>query len=341
MSKRLSSILQYIIFFGGGIFLIWRQFHLMTPVQVQQFKFALSAADYRILIPVIIMSLSAHLIRSLRWQILIEPLGYKTHTANVFGVTMVGYLVNSFVPRLGEIIKCTMLGKYENIPPQKLIGTILLERIFDIICYIGFILFNILIQYKLVTGFVKNTIAGMANNQITLPWWGGAIICIWVGLIVFIIWRLKKYPGHKFAVMIKNFIKGVSEGFSGIKKLKKRKTFLLYTVCIWSLYILQIYVAFFSIKELSHLNIGAACSVLTLATLAMILTPGGIGTFPTAIFLVLQLYKIQGTVSIAFGWLMWGATTFIVLFFGSICLLALLYFHRHRAIKYAAESSDE
>ena len=91
------------------------------------------------------------------------------------------------------------------------------------------------------------------------------------------------------------------------------------------MYLLEIYIGFAAIKEVSHLGLDAACSVLTLATLAMIITPGGIGTFPTAIFLVLGLYDIEQTTGEAFGWLMWGTTTFIILFFGLLCL-GLLYF---------------
>jgi uncharacterized protein (TIRG00374 family) len=328
MKKQLISILQYIIFFGGGITLAWWQFHSMTPEQLAQFNFALASANYWIIFPVIIMALAAHLSRSLRWQLLIEPLGYKTSIYNVFGVTMVGYLVNTFVPRLGEIVKCTMLGKYEKIPAEKLIGTILIERVFDVICYAGFIVFTILIQYKLISGFIKNDMAAMSGPDTPMPLWVKAIIFIAIVFVLFAIWKFKAHPQSKFTTVIKNFGKGLGEGFAAIKNLKKKRAFLLHTVFIWSMYILQIYVAFFSIKEIAHLDLAAACAVLTLATLALIIMPGGIGTFPKAIFYVLLLYKIPGAIGEAFGWLMWGATTFIILLFGSICLLLLLYKHR-------------
>ena len=326
MKKQLSSILQYIFFFGGGIALVWWQFHSMTPAQLQQFLFALSTAHYWILIPVTIVAIAGYISRSLRWQLLIEHLGYKTSLSNVFGSLMIGYLINSFVPRLGEIVKCTLLGKYEKIAPQKLIGTILAERIFDVLCYIVFIIITVFIQYKLVGGFVEKSLHEIFSNQTGLPVWAKATsygVCIVA--IVFICRLIFKHYAHSGVVVkLKTFFNGLSEGIATIKNLEKKKAFLLHTVFIWSMYVLEIYIAFFSIKEVSHLGIGAACSVLTLATLAMIVTPGGIGTFPTAIFLILQLYKIEGSIGEAFGWLMWGATTFIIVALGTISL-ALLF----------------
>ena len=93
---------------------------------------------------------------------------------------------------------------------------------------------------------------------------------------------------------------------------------------------MQIYVGFSAIQEVSQLGLNAACSVLTLATLDMIITPGGIGTFPTAVFLVLSLYNIDQSTGEAFGWIMWGATTFIILFFGSLSLAVLFFVNRKK-----------
>jgi uncharacterized protein (TIRG00374 family) len=330
MKKRFALIFQYIIFLGGGIALVWWQFHSMTPIELQQFRFALSTAHYWILIPVTVVAFAGYVSRSLRWQLLIEHLGYKTSLSNVFGSLMVGYLINSFVPRLGEIIKCTLLGKYEKIPPQKLIGTIVAERVFDVICYLIFIVITVFIQYKLVGGFVEKKLSEMFGNHTGVPVWTKAILYILLLIVIVFVCRLifKSYAHSKVVVKLKNFLNGLSEGIATIKDLKRKRAFLLHTLFIWSMYVIEIYIAFFSINEVAHLGIGAACSVLTLATLAMIVTPGGIGTFPTAIFLILQLYKIEGSIGEAFGWLMWGATTFIILALGTISLAVL--FHKNK-----------
>lgn len=319
MQKKIWSILQYIIFLGGGIFLVWWQFDKMTPEQIEKFMSAIRHANYWILLPIIFMSLASHLSRSMRWKILMQPMGYNPSLFNTFGVTMVGYLANSFVPRLGEILKCTLLTKYEKIPTQKLIGTIVVERLFDFVCYLVIIVITVLIQYQLVGNFVQDKLHTVVTGSGMSLWIKVALY--FAGLIAFLLiirWLFKKYGHISIVQKVKHFVAGLKEGISSIRNLQKRGWFLFHTFFIWSMYLLQIYVGFRSIHEVSHLGLDAACAVLTLATLAMIVTPGGLGTFPTAVFLVLQLYKIDDSIGEAFGWLMWGTTTFIILFFGSL-----------------------
>ena len=334
MGKKIGTILQYIIFLGGGIFLIWWQFHKMSPDQIAKFKFSLASANYWLMIPVVICALASHVSRSVRWRILMAPMGYRPLLFNTFGVTMVGYLANSFVPRLGEILKCTLLGKYENIPVQKLIGTVVIERIFDFSCYLIFIIITILTQYQLVGNFVASEWTVLTTENTGTPFWLRGIFFIVVVVITILLLRFifKSYGQGKFIKPINHFIKGIKEGIATIKNLRQRGWFLFHTFFIWSMYLLQIFIGFSAIPEVAHLGLNAACSVLTLATLAMIITPGGIGTFPTAVFLVLGLYKIDQSTGEAFGWLMWGATTFIVLFFGLLLLGLLVIFNNNKSV---------
>jgi len=136
MRKRIFGFLQYFVFLGAGLLLVWWQLKSMTLSEKEQFFDALSHANYWIVIPIAIMSMLSHISRSMRWKLLMQPLGYTPKISNLFLVTMVGYLANSAVPRLGEVIKCTLLAKYEKLKVDKLIGTIIVERSFDIICYI-------------------------------------------------------------------------------------------------------------------------------------------------------------------------------------------------------------
>src|SRR5687767_6137370 len=113
MQKRLLSVLQYVIFLGGGIFLVWWQLRSMTPTEQASFRQAMSLANYWLVIPVVFISVLSHLSRAMRWKLLLEPLEYKPALKNVFSVVMVGYLANAAVPRLGEVLKCTLLARYE------------------------------------------------------------------------------------------------------------------------------------------------------------------------------------------------------------------------------------
>ncbi len=322
MKKKIISIVRNLIFLGIGIFLVWWQLGKMSDAQEEQFKESLLHAKYIYIIPVVIMALLSHLSRALRWRILMEPMGYRPKVSNTFYATLCGYFANNFVPRAGEVLRCTLLSKYENIPVTKLFGTVILERVFDFITYLFIILITFLIQVKPVSNFVKEKFVFFSDNKNT-PWLKYAIILllligVWLG-IKFI---FKRYNQKSSIQKLTSHWAGLKEGFTSIMHLKKRKLFLAHTFFIWSMYLLQIYIGFQALSQTAHLSIGAAFSVLTLSTLAMIVSPGGIGAFPVAVQQVLLIYTID---NISFGWLMWAVSTGIILIAGLISFGLIIY----------------
>ena len=291
----------------------------MTLIQKDQFIESLKHANYWIIIPVVIVSLLSHISRAIRWKILMEPMGYNPSTATAFYCVMTGYFVNTFLPRAGEVVKCSLLGRYEKIPTNKLIGTILVERTFDLLCYVILIIFTILIQIDFVTSFVKEKLLAINGNGalIKVALVAGVILIV----IVLIRWLIKKYSHHHYVHKAKGFSTGLMEGFRSIKYLKRKGAFIGHTFFIWFMYLLQIYMGFFALSATNGLNLVNACSVLSLATLAMIVSPGGIGAFPVAVQEVLLLYHID---NVSFGWLMWGVSTSIVIVGGIVSFLLLL-----------------
>lgn len=329
MNKKIFAALKYIFFLGIGIFLMWWQLSKMTPLQRTQFGLSLQNANYIILIPIVIMALLSHLSRAMRWKILIEPMGYHPSTMNALYCTLCGYFANTFVPRAGEVLRCTLLSRYEKIPVTKLIGTILVERFFDLFCYFILIIFTVLIQIETVSSFIKKKIAELSGPQVVIP--------IWIKLLVFILfiilivrftqWLFKRHANHRHIIKLKGIHIGLKEGFTSIRYLKKKRSFVFHTFFIWAMYLLQIYVGFNALASTSALGLPAAFSVLSLATLAMIVAPGGIGAFPVAVQQVLLIYKID---NISFGWLMWGTTTGIVIVAGIISFVLLVYTNRSK-----------
>jgi uncharacterized protein (TIRG00374 family) len=316
---------------GGGIFLVWWQLKDMTAIEKEEFTNAFNRANYWLIIPVIGMSLLSHLLRSIRWKYLMEPLGYNPKLKNVFSVVMIGYLANSAIPRLGEILKCTFLARYEKLNVGKLVGTIILERTFDFICFIIFIGITILIQINTIGNYVKEKLIKIGNAE-GIPIWvnGLIIVAIIIVVIISIKFLFTKFPENKVISKINLFLKGIAQGFKTIKFLNKKKQFLILTLLIWLLYLLQVYIGFWAMEGTSHLSIKAACSVLTLASLAMIVTPGGIGSFPLFVMQTLLIYNIAGPLGKAFGWLIWGVSTGIVIIVGLSCLLIIPYLNRKK-----------
>lgn len=331
MRKRFFSILQYLLFLGGGIFLVWWQLKSMTEAEKTEFYAALQHANYWLVIPVSAMSILSHLSRSMRWKLLMEPLGYKPSLKNVFAVTMVGYLANAAIPRLGEILKCTFLARYEKLKADKLVGTIIVERSFDFVCYLLFIGLTVLIQIDVVGSFVKKEINLIVDSP-GMPIWVKLLIVagVIVGIVLLVKWLFRKFPDSKIILKINNIIKGIGEGFRSIRRLQHSRAFILHTIFIWSMYLLQIYLGFFAMDGVNHLSIKAAFSVLSLATLAMIATPGGIGSFPIFVMQTLVIYNIDPPLGKAFGWLIWGVSTGIIVIVGLASLAALPYMNKKK-----------
>lgn len=303
----------------------------MTESEETSFIEAISLANYWLVIPVVIISLLSHLSRAMRWKLLMKPLGYHPSLKNVFSVVMVGYLANAAVPRLGEVLKCTLLARYEKLHFDKLFGTILVERMFDLLCYLLFISLTVLIQVNLVGSYVKGKLASLADPA-GLPIWAKLMLVVSVPVFLFYLIRFlrKKYPKNKIILKVNSFIKGLIEGVKTIKELKERKLFLAHTVFIWSMYLLQIYIGFSVMENTAHLGIKPAFSVLSLATLAMIATPGGIGSFPIFVKETLLIYGILSPAGTAFGWLLWGANTGIVIVTGLAALILLPFLNRKK-----------
>ena len=285
MNKKIVAALKYIFFLGIGIFLMWWQLSKMTSLQRIQFSESLKNANYVVLIPIVVMALLSHLSRAMRWKILIEPMGYHPSTSNAFYATLCGYFANTFIPRAGEVLRCTLLGRYEKIPVTKLIGTILIERFFDLFCYFILIVFTILIQIETVSNFVKKKVLALSGPQVVVPIWIKLLVLILFIIIIirFTQWLFKRHANHRHIIKLKGIHIGLKEGFSSIRYLKKKKSFIFHTFFIWSMYLLQIYVGFNALASTSVLGLPAAFSVLSLATLAMIVSPGGIGAFPVAV----------------------------------------------------------
>jgi len=331
MRKRILAILQYVIFLGGGIFLVWWQLKDMTDIERTEFANAFNHANYWLIIPIVIMTLLSHLFRAIRWKYLMEPIGYSPSLKNVFSVVMIGYLANAAIPRLGEILKCTFLARYEKLKVDKLVGTIIVERTFDFLCFLLFIGLTILIQINLIGNYIKDRIIKIGNASGASLW----IYLLLIVLLIFVIlfftkFLFKKYPGNKIISKTNIILTGIGEGFKTIRNLKQKKRFILMTFLIWSLYLMQVYLGFWAMEGTSQLSLKAAFSVLTLATLAMIAAPGGIGWFPVFVMETLSIYGIASPLGKAFGWLIWGVSTGIIIVAGIACLLLIPYINRKK-----------
>jgi len=334
MKKKLFTILQYLLFLALGIFLAWWSLKDIDAEKKSQIKTALNHARYWLIIPVFAILIASHLVRALRWKLLINSLGYHPRTENTFFAVMVGYLTNQAVPRLGEILKCTLLARYEKVPADKLIGTIILERIIDAITLLSIFAITLAIQPHLYTDLI-NAFFHSPRDPVKKRISGYLIAAILVAIIIAVIllWMLiKKKNFDDVIALFKRIGKSVWQGISAVQHLKRRGLFLTYTVALWFLYLLGGYIGFFALQETERYGIKEAFAVLSAGSIGMIATPGGIGAYALLLKKTMELYGLQEGVALAFGWILWLVQTFVILIGGIFSFAAIPYFNKRRII---------
>lgn len=302
----------------------------IPPEKWEDFKKSLQNANFWLLLPVFIILTCSHAIRALRWKILMKPMGYTPRTPNVFFAVMVGYLANLAVPRLGELLKCTLLAKYEKVPADKLVGTILVERAFDVISLGLVFVIALVSQFDVVGAYAGQLLAPLLeSNKSETSYLKLGVIVLFILFIAVGTWIiLKKFPHNKFVSIFKNIIAGVWEGLSSIRQLDQKGLFILYSVLIWGLYILGTWIGLYATAGTSNLGIAAAVSALAFGSIGMIITPGGIGAYAYFIAKVLEKNGIGFEIGFANGTLQWFAQFIIVLILGFISLGLLPWFNK-------------
>src|SRR6185369_13638607 len=289
-------------------------------------KIAVEHARYWLVVPVFLILISAHMVRALRWKLLINSLGYHPKTQNTFFAVMSGYLINLALPRFGEILKCTLLARYEKVPADKLIGTIILERVIDAITLVLILFITFVIQPDIYTDLI-NAFFHSPHEHHKRKIAGWIIAMIIVGIIagIVILWMIfkKKNLSDLFAVF-KRIGRSVWQGVSAVEHLKRRWTFLFYSVLLWFLYFIAGYIGFFALRETSqHVGVDQGLAVLSAGSIGMTIMPGGIGAYPLLIGKTMEIYGLTESISTAFGWILWVVQTGLILIVGIISLVLL------------------
>jgi uncharacterized membrane protein YbhN (UPF0104 family) len=325
MTKRVFRlIVQYGIFLGLGVLLVWWQAGKVTPEEKEQIMASLGQVRDRawLLVPVFFIGFLSHIFRALRWKVMLEPLGIRPSSVNITGAVLIGYLANLLLPRMGEIVRCTVLAKYERQPADRIIGTIVAERSFDMLCLLVIIVLAFILQTDIVSDYFDREMSAYLSK-------GPALAVAAVGGLLLLLALVIVYRKTRHT-KIGQFIAGMMDGIKAILRMKKSGQFLLHTFLIWLCYLLQIYVGFKSIVATEALTMLAALSVLIFGSIGMIVTPGGLGAYPIAVQKILTLYHIEDAYGFAFGWVAWSAQTGTLLILGLIAFLILPAYNRNR-----------
>lgn len=349
MKKHLFTALKIVFFLGIGIFLIWLVVKDLNAQERAHIMQAFKDANYWWLLPSALIAFAAHYSRALRWNMMLRPMGYRPSSLNAFLAVMIGYLANLAVPRLGEVTRCGILNKYEKIPIYKSVGTVVTERAIDLIILFLLFIFVFMVQFSRLGDYAfREILTPIKGKFLSATSEGPSLLMAAMAafLLLAVIYALRNTIKNMALVKrIINVIRGFAEGLKAIRDVEKPWLFMLHSVFIWMGYLFMLYFCFFCLKETSSLGFDAALSLLAFGSLAMIATPGGIGTYPIVMQMILMRYlaplddagmdisasDLIKVKAYAFGWIAWTGQTLLILLVGLISLLLLPVINRNNS----------
>ena len=350
LKKILPDILKVTLFLGLGILFIWLSIKDLSKEDVQMIFSSMSLVNnprgwFFITLSAAAI-VAADLVRAARAKLLLKSIHYKPRLSMMFYSVMVCYLANLALPRLGEVLRCTFLQRYENVPFQKSLGTVILERAVDLVCWLFLLIVAMLLNNGLLSQLVVDQETGTTLQewfaQKGLSYIGNYLIYIVIAviaLIVIIIRATRNWWQKKPAlVKVADFFKGIWHGFVSIKDIPKPWHFVFWTIAMWVLYFFGVYLFFHALPYLQHVGPGAAFTVLVFGTIAFIISQGGLGAYPLITAGIVMLYGISYTQGLAAGWIGWILQTAVSLVLGFFSLAVTSFYKKHDAAQIPEEN---
>ncbi len=327
MKARAKDILKYILFAGiAGLFLYLAFKSADWSKMLEDFR----SADYRYVILSMLMGYAAFISRGLRWNLLLEPLGKKAKPWNAIHAITIGYFANALVPRAGEVMRCTSLKETDDIPLERLFGTVVLERVIDGILLLFLILLAFIIQLDNLQVFFDQALSGGGEGDgsgidLKLVLLGGLVLFI----VLFFIFR-KRIQRMPFFAKVRELWAGFKEGFKSLSKVKNKWAFYGHTLFIWVMYFLMIYIVIYALPATRDISIGNGLFVMVAGGMGMVVpTPGGIGSYHYLVQLALSVLGIDKADGLTFATLVHSGQLLMTLITG---FLALPMVYRARRI---------
>ena len=316
MNNSLKKSLKIILPLAFGGFLVW---YSLSKISIETLVSYFQNANYWWIGLGLFFGVLSHLSRAYRWKFMLEPIGYKPKFTNSVLAVLVGYLVNLAIPRAGEVSRAAVLSNYEDVPFEKGFGTIVAERIADLIMMLIIIMITLFVQFD----FIYELLTKNFNPT--------KIILIIAGLIIgfYIFTQYIKKAKKGIALKIKTFVTGLAEGVTSIFKMKNKWAFIFHTVFIWAMYVAMFWATIPAIDGL-QVPFGGILIGFIAGGFSIAATNGGIGLYPIAVAGALALFGISEEPATAFGWIMWTAQTAMIIIFGGLSFLMLPIYNKNK-----------
>lgn len=316
IKKTVSTILPLTL----GVFLIWYSVNKFSAEQITEIKHYFKNANYWYVVISILCGFASHLSRAYRWNFMLAPLGYKPKLANNAMAVFSGYIMNMAAPRSGEFSRALVVHKYEGVPYDKALGTIIAERVADLLILGIIVASTFFIQVDVLKGYLTNMVPIK-----TLTILGVVLLLLGIGFL----WFVYK-TNNAISLKIKGFISGIMDGILSISKMEKKWAFLFHTLFIWCMYLAMFYINIYALPETSNMQFGVVLSAFVVGSFTIAFTNGGFGSYPFFIAEILTLFDVPNTVGTAFGWIVWIAQFVMLVFFGALSLILLPFYNKNK-----------
>jgi glycosyltransferase 2 family protein len=296
MSRTLIGVLKFIVFLAIGIGLLYLTYRKTDLSAMWE---AIRKANPLWVILSAVSGYVAIVSRGLRWRFLLAPIGHHPGRWSAIHSVAFGYFANLGVPRSGEIARCTMLSRAENIPADKLFGTVILERVIDTMMLIPIASAAFLLNARPFTDFFKEVMEARAEGRTEDSSSGVLVIGViaLLLLLLFGVWRMFRHT--TLAKRIRIIWSGIYQGLLTIRTLERKSLFVFHTLFIWFNYFLMAWFCFLALPETAELGIPAALFIMVAGGLGMIVpTPGGAGSYHAAIALAFVALATAGAFSV-------------------------------------------
>ena len=319
--KKIKSLLKVILPLAVGFFFVYLSYNSTSEEDRILIYSYIQKADLRFVMLSVFFGILSHLSRAYRWKYLLSPLGYQLRFINSVLAVLIAYIANLGIPRSGEILRATTLSSYEKIPFEKTFGTIVAERLVDLLILIGFVLTALVLQFEIIWSILSEK--KISPLQILI---GLAFVII--GYIA--LKKLFALNQNPLLIRIKNFFWGLAEGVMSLKNIPNKGLFIGHTLFIWLMYLAMFYVIKWTVPETASLGMNAMLPAFVVGGLAISATNGGIGIYPFSVALVLAAFNISNESGLAFGWIMWTSQTLMIIIFGSLSFFVLPLVNRQQ-----------
>ena len=319
--KKIKSLLKVIIPLAVGFFFVYLSYNSTSEEDRILIYSYIQKADLRFVMLSVFFGILSHLSRAYRWKYLLSPLGYQPRFINSVLAVLIAYIANLGIPRSGEILRATTLSSYEKIPFEKTFGTIVAERLVDLLILMGFVLTALVVQFDIIWSILSEK--KISTVQIVI---GLAFVII--GYVT--LKKLFTLSQNPLIIRIKNFFWGLAEGIMSLKNMPNKGRFIGHTLFIWLMYLAMFYVVKWTVPETASLGMNAILPAFVVGGLAISATNGGIGIYPFSVALVLAAFKISNESGLAFGWIMWTSQTLMIIVFGSLSFFVLPLVNRQQ-----------